>query len=315
MSRNGKTEYDDNFKHLAEQKIEKSGYSFLNGYYYYLLTNMAYTSAWNYTYKVIRFLDEELIEDPSEIKLDHYVKHLAGLKDSSSSNRITSYAAMKKFSKYLYAKGICKDDYMRFVERPKAVETQEQIDKRMKGVLTKNECRNAIDKAKNDQAEPWMKARDSAILSVFISTGIRRAAMYKLDVNDFDFNNNTISVIEKGSIYRKVYCPDSVMKAVKEWFNYRDQMVDKSETAAFISERKRRISAVALSNVVTKYTGKTPHKLRATCVTELYNKTGDIYFVQKTIGHASPQTTEVYIRGKEKENAKKMARIMNDFLE
>ena len=58
----------------------------------------------------------------------------------------------------------------------------------------------------------------------------------------------------------------------------------------------------------------TPHKLRATYGTQLYNKTGDLYMVQECMGHSSPTTTELYIRGKKNKNAQAAAEIMTKIL-
>ena len=75
------------------------------------------------------------------------------------------------------------------------------------------------------------------------------------------------------------------------------------------------MDSTSIYNVVKKYSkninGKniTPHKLRATYGTQLYNETGDIYFVQDCMGHSNPKTTELYVRDK-KENRKKASDIM-----
>ena len=310
MSKVGKKEYDNLYKKMAEEKIEKSGYPFLNGFYYYLLSNMAHTSSWDYTYKIIRFLDDMEIDDPKNIKLDHYVKHLVNLKDTSSSNQITSYSALKKFSKYLYANKCSDDDYMRFVDRPKNIVTDEQIAKREAGIITKKDYKAAIKNVSNTKKE-WKRVRDTAIIEIFMGTGIRRAALYKLDLSDFDFENNTINVSEKGDKYRKIYCSERIMDDVKEWFKYREKMVPKTEVAAFISSHNCRITNDGILKVIKQYSGdKSPHKYRAGYITEVYSKTGDIYLAQQAVGHSSPQTTQLYIRGKKEESAKKAAEIM-----
>ena len=77
------------------------------------------------------------------------------------------------------------------------------------------------------------------------------------------------------------------------------------------------MSSVTLKNIVKKYAvdinGKniTPHKLRATYGTQLYNKTGDIYFVSKAMKHANVQTTEIYIEDNERDVNNRVADIMN----
>lgn len=74
----------------------------------------------------------------------------------------------------------------------------------------------------------------------------------------------------------------------------------------------------AISDVVKKYTvninGKniTPHKLRATYGTMLYNKTKDIYFVQDCMNHSSASTTALYIRDEDDQSKREAASIMGN---
>ena len=53
-----------------------------------------------------------------------------------------------------------------------------------------------------------------------------------------------------------------------------------------------------------------PHKLRATYGTQLYDKTRDIYLVQQCMGHSSPKTSELYVRGQKNSSREKAADIM-----
>lgn len=311
MSSIGKKAFDNNFIDKAEKAIKESGYSFLAGFHYYLLTNREATTAWNYLYKVIRFLEEEDIDDPEELNMENYVRHMATLKDTSSSNRITSYAALKKLSTYLYANDICQKNYMDYVERPKATETQEQINKRENGFLTKTQVKRAFEKDGGQKDAEWMVTRDKAILSVFLGSGIRRAALLKLDINDLNLEEKYINVAEKGSKFRRIYLPDEAIRYLIQWMDFREKLVDNNEKALFISKNRNRMSAQTIVNVVQKYTGKTPHKLRGTYGTNLYNSTHDLYLTQEMMGHSSPKTTELYIRGRKEEDAKKAAAIMN----
>lgn len=62
--------------------------------------------------------------------------------------------------------------------------------------------------------------------------------------------------------------------------------------------------------------GKTisPHKLRATYGTTLYNATGDIVLVQKNLHHASINTTLLYVRGMEEKAQKESVEIMKNII-
>lgn len=315
MKKSGKEIYEDGFYTMAINKIKESGYDFLEGFYYYLISNKTYVTAWNYTYRVIKFFEEENINNPKSLKVENYVRYMAKLKSYSSSTKITSYAALKKLSTYLKINNICSDDYMAYIERPKPVETQEQIEKREGGFLTKQQCVDAF-KSIEDAPNmlPWEKIRDKAILSVFLNTGIRRSALYKLDLADINFEDNSIKVLEKGEIYKKVYCSPSTMETIKQWIISREKLLGADNSALFISRRGLRMSKEGISGCVVRYTGKTPHKLRGTYVTELYNTTHDLFLTQQCVGHKSPRTTELYIRGNKTENARKAAEIMGNFI-
>ena len=71
------------------------------------------------------------------------------------------------------------------------------------------------------------------------------------------------------------------------------------EDALFLSLQRRRITQRAIQNLVKKYaavaaplkTRISPHKLRSTYATNLYNETGDIYLVADVLGHSDVNTT------------------------
>ena len=73
------------------------------------------------------------------------------------------------------------------------------------------------------------------------------------------------------------------------------------------------MGAKTISDVVEKYAGVSPHKLRSGFCSILYKKTGDIEFVRRAVGHANSATTARYIvtNGEEKQNA---AEIMGSII-
>ena len=149
------------------------------------------------------------------------------------------------------------------------------------------------------------KNRDKAIIILFLTTGIRCSALVKIDMNDIDFEHNVLQVTDKEDKVNRYEISPYVMDILLEWINDRKNILgdDTTQNALFVSNQKNRITQKSVSRIVNKYAsdinGKhiTPHKLRATYGTQLYNKTRDIYFVQKCMNHNSPQTTERYIRG------------------
>ena len=88
----------------------------------------------------------------------------------------------------------------------------------------------------------------------------------------------------------------------------------------FITKEGKRMQPYAISDVIKKYAydinGKalSPHKLRATFGTLMYDETGDVYLVQNLMGHSSPKTTEIYIRGTKNKCSQRAAEIISNFI-
>ena len=316
--------YENKYDRLSKLRIEKSDPDWmLKGFYHSMIVKNSYRTAYSYLSYVVNFL-EDMSVYPKTLDVDDYFEFMAGLKDKSFSEQNGVYHALKKYSRYLKAKNIC-DDYMEYIERPKFFETQETIDKREIGFLTKTEAKKMIKNVVNNpQNSDTMKARDYAIMMIFLTTGIRCSALYKLDVNNVDLEKKTITVHEKGNKYRVITIPDQTVEAVSIWLGYRRQLLgDKynQEDALIISRCRRRMESESIYVLIKKIgkiiTGKniTPHKLRATYGTQLYSKTKDLYFVQACMGHANPKTTEMYIRGQKNEFFDKAANLMESFLD
>ena len=320
----GNDAYNDKYERMSLKKIEKSCFDcecYLLGFYYYLIIKRSYKTAYEYLSYVIKFLSDFNIA-PEHLNVDNYYKFMASLKNKSSSEQIGAYHALQKYSKYLASKGIC-DDYMMYIDRPKFKETQETINKREVGFLTKKETKIMIDSMnkREHRGDAW-KARDYAMIMIFLSSGIRCSALYKLDVKDVNIEEKYIVVHEKGNKERVINIPDQTIEAIKIWLSYRNEILcnNPEENALIISQHKRRMESESIYVVIRKIgrviTGKniTPHKLRATYGTNLYDATKDLYFVQSCMGHTSPSTTEIYIRGQKSDISKKASNIMNNFL-
>lgn len=143
--------------------------------------------------------------------------------------------------------------------------------------------------------------RDFAILSLFLGTGIRVSECVGLNISDIDLENNAFMVTRKGGNQVVLYFPPEVADALAEYISERTQTetVEGQEDALFLSLQRKRITQRAVQNLVKKYASVaaplknkiSPHKLRSTYATNLYNETGDIYLVADVLGHTSVDTT------------------------
>ncbi len=143
--------------------------------------------------------------------------------------------------------------------------------------------------------------RDYALLSLFLGTGVRVSECVGMNIGDVDLEDNAFLVTRKGGNQVVLYFPPEVAEALAEYMMEREKMETQPghEEALFLSMQKRRITQRAVQNLVKKYAAIaaplkpriSPHKLRSTFATNLYNKTGDIYLVADVLGHSSVDTT------------------------
>lgn len=328
----GNTEYRLKYERKIQNVLDE--YPQLKGFYAFIANAMSISSVSEYLYKVAGFLDYTH-KTPRNFTLDDfsaYMLHIQKTHDGSetkTSYRIQVYSALKKYCNYLYASDIISKDFMQYIKRPKPVEMQDTVEKRECGFLSENEIRKyirdvqvGVGSHESRLKQMKWKERDLAIIKIFLSTGMRCSALIKLDVDSIDFDNKSLMVIDKGEQLKHYDLSDDVLAAIKEWLVKRNELMQTAEAntqALFISHNKTRLSHTSVYRLVNKYAqnidGKhiTPHKLRATYGTQLYRKTGDLYFVQQCMGHSNPTTTELYIRGN-KGQTKKASDIMSSIM-
>ena len=144
------------------------------------------------------------------------------------------------------------------------------------------------------------KTRDNAIISLFLTTGIRVSECVGLNVDDINFNLNSFRVTRKGGNQVILYFGEETAEILKNYLLYRDTLqIPKEEQALFISSQKKRMSVRSMEYLVKKYAKVatplkkiTPHKLRSTYGTNLYRETKDIYIVAEVLGHKDVNTTK-----------------------
>ncbi|MBR5192185.1 MAG: tyrosine-type recombinase/integrase [Clostridia bacterium] len=160
------------------------------------------------------------------------------------------------------------------------------------------------------------KLRDTAIVTLFLGTGIRISELVGINIEDIDFNSNSFIVTRKGGNRTVLYFNEQVRSALFAYYNVRidNNKVNPEEKAFFLSLQNKRISIRSVEDLVKKYAKIisplkkiTPHKLRSTFGTNLYRQTGDIYIVADCLGHKDVNTTKRHYAAINEENRKKAA--------
>ena len=164
-----------------------------------------------------------------------------------------------------------------------------------------------------------LKCRDLALLTLLLGTGIRVSECVGLDINDVDFDNDRIKVVRKGGSESFVYFGDEVRAALLDYMEERKQMNPDSghENALFISSKNKRLCVRSVELLVKKYASTvttvkhiTPHKLRSTYGTNLYQASKDIYLVADVLGHKDVNTTRRHYADMVDENKRKARNIV-----
>ena len=131
--------------------------------------------------------------------------------------------------------------------------------------------------------------RDYAILVTLLGTGIRVSELVGLDVGDIDFYQASFNVVRKGGDIDEVFFGPEVEDALHDYIDHERDLLSPSpddSDALFVSMKHTRVSVRNVEILVKNYARKagiadkiTPHKMRSTYGSNLYEETEDIYLV------------------------------------
>lgn len=171
----------------------------------------------------------------------------------------------------------------------------------------------AHDVAKNKQAiyaHDLNRIRDCCIVSLILNSGLRVSELVNLNLDDVDFKKRLVYVYRKGknddTFKTPVYFRQDAVGDLEEYLSQRESRykAPKREKALFLAiangkKEGSRMTKRAIQEMVMKYArrfGKpylSVHKLRHSFATDYY-LSNDLYKTQEQLGHASPETTQIY---------------------
>lgn len=207
--------------------------------------------------------------------------------------RAAKWSSLNTFFKFLSQKKHIENNPMLQTERPK-IRTKHSVT-----YMTADEVKSVFDRIEKE-AKPIVKNRDACIVAVGLSTGLRVSAIANIDVEDIDFKENTIKVIEKGRKTRYIKFAENLRNMILIWMKDRELNFNGQNTGPlFISLKKNRISVDSIQELVKKYTNHlpkhiTPHKLRSSAAMNLYSNGVGILTIASVLGHENVSTTQRY---------------------
>ena len=241
-------------------------------------------------------------------------------RENNERAKARKLSAIRSFFKYYHRQELIKNNPASLVDTPKIHE---------KAIirLEANEVADLLDiaEAGNGLSErqkayhQTTKVRDTAILTLFLGTGIRISELVGIDIGDVDFATDAFVVTRKGGNQEMLSFGPEVRGALLAYLEQREIMepLPGSENAFFLSMQRKRITARAVENLVKKYARIasplkkiTPHKLRSTYGTMLYQESGDIYLVADVLGHKDVNTTRKHYAAIQEERRRQATRYI-----
>lgn len=144
-------------------------------------------------------------------------------------------------------------------------------------------------------------ATERLILELLYQTGMRRAELAALSVNDIDWAMHQIRVTGKGNKMRILPVSASLANMVSNYLNIRQEVVRDSEKKLLVRHTGNPVTSFYIYSVVRKYLSmvttiaqRSPHILRHSFATHLLNNGANIQAIKELLGHTSLAATQIY---------------------
>lgn len=212
---------------------------------------------------------------------------------SSISRKLSS---IKAFFRFLIKEGYLKKDPTELIQSPK-------LPKKIPKVMDIDLISELL-KVPGD--EGFSANRDSAMMELLYTSGIRVSELVSIDIADIDLTNGLLKVFGKGSKERMVPLGDKAKGVLKKYIDERGRYLSKpgfesQEKAVFLNRSGKRISTRAIGDIIRKHMLAlhttcriSPHVFRHTFATHLLDAGADLRAIQEMLGHVSLSTTQKY---------------------
>lgn len=140
------------------------------------------------------------------------------------------------------------------------------------------------------------------IIEILYSTGIRRAEMISLKMNDLSFDSKTIRVVGKRNKERIIPMMNSLELSLKNYIEATKLNIMYEPKSFLLQTEKGKIlpenfvykTVNDYISLVSTKVKRSPHMLRHSFATHLLNKGANLNAVKELLGHASLAATQVY---------------------
>ncbi len=249
---------------------------------------------------LIEHLEAIGVSDISQLQLIHLRSWLANQQVKGGARTTLSRRAVsvRLFTKWAVRNKFLEKDVAATLATPKGHRTLPEV-------LEIADAKVAMDSLATRAAEEEtpVSLRDVAMVEMLYASGARVAELCGLDLNDIDYDRQTIRVLGKGNKERTIPLGNPAMRALSVYLrDARDTLKNaQSANAVFLGVRGKRIDQRTVRTVVYNALQAIegierlgPHALRHSAATHLLEGGADLRTVQEILGHASLATTQIY---------------------
>ncbi len=221
-----------------------------------------------------------------------WIVHLV---DSGITNRTINrkISSLKSYYKFLLKTGSIK-------ENPLAKHKALKVAKKIQVPFSEKEIQQVLSLL--NESDDFESVRNKLIVELFYSTGIRRAELINIKVQDISISQQTVKVLGKRNKERIIPLLPSVIETIKLYIRFRDEIPTiKDQEFLFISKKGVKIYETLVYRIINSYFSlvsqkvkRSPHILRHSFATHLLSEGADLKAVKELLGHASLASTQVY---------------------
>ncbi|MCL2737303.1 MAG: tyrosine recombinase XerC [Alphaproteobacteria bacterium] len=234
------------------------------------------------------------LRDFSRIDTLQFRAWLADRRGRKLSFKSTARAlsSLRGFFKFIDKKHDIKNESISLVGSPK-------IPKTLSKAVDAKDVRNMSDAAKDTGADPWIVARDNALVLLIFGCGLRISEALSLTDKDIAARPEVLRIRGKGNKERLVPVLPAVYDAIEKYIRLRrlgGNTLFRSATGLPMSSRMAQKVVENLRNMLQLPEYVTPHALRHAYATSLLSGGVDLRHLQELLGHASLSTTQLYTK-------------------
>ncbi|MGI8526816.1 MAG: tyrosine recombinase XerC [Pseudolabrys sp.] len=231
---------------------------------------------------------------PQDVRAFMAARRAAGI---GSRSLVRALAGARSFARFLERNGKGKVGALSAVRAPK-------VGKSLPKPLSIGDARRIsdVELRAGEEREPWVLARDAAVLALLYGSGLRISEALGLTRKDVPAPGagDVIVVTGKGNKQRMVPMLPQVLKLIADYDALcphdpgRDGAMFVGTRGGPLSPRIVQLAMARLRGALGLPDSATPHALRHSFATHLLARGGDLRAIQELLGHASLSTTQIY---------------------